>query len=458
MKQMRIKKQRGMASLSLLGVLAIGFSIVGLNGLIEYGNVKMLDRQLDHYARDIAQMSLRYELALTQTVMANNPKTPTEMASDILKTAKWYTSSDDQNAKNIEVEITFGNFDQNGNFEALDHDADHPRAAEGDLINFSAVAVQLWSEEKRFWDLPNGYVPQGKALFGLDKASQDADSECYCKNRYSACLNQDLVAADLIGVPSTQAEAIAVKNSQARQDYCNYGFTASKPGAADQTKYPYVEFSDPWIGRPPQTVNFLFFYQQSYDGEEFERILTHKPVNVPDGNDPLKNTSGWSTMFSSFFCFFGCSSADLKAQQQDQNVLEKSDLASSIQSSYTCEKPGFMMFPTTYPTCNNANTSNDVVLDNSVYVGYQGTCVVDTDKNNVSMSRCLAYNDSATPRFESCLEIERRSALHMNFFQRMMAFFFGPFLDWERSYEGLDCEMQKMRYRGWMFWGGWKDV
>jgi len=48
--------------------------------------------------------------------------------------------------------------------------------------------------------------------------------------------------------------------------------------------------------------------------------------------------------------------------------------------------------------------------------------------------------------------------MSMNFFERMMAFFMGPILNWERSYEGLNCEVKQMQYKGWLFWGGWQDV
>lgn len=454
MKQNIIQKQRG--AMTLLGVMAIALSLGAFKTIVDFGNAKLLDRKLDNYARTAAYIALRTELALTVNMSASEKA---EARSKVDSMLNQVGMTLDEETGNLTKYVTFGNLDGEGKFIALTSNASTPRdvAAGQTPPDFSAVAIQLVSNEPfKVSGIPTKFFPQGKAILGLSVEDRDSNVGCYCKNRYSACLNQELVAADLIGVPAAQADAIVVKNSQARKNYCNYGFSASKPGAADQTKYPYVQFSDPWIGRPPETVNFWFFYSQSYDGEEFERILTHKPVNVPDGNDPLKNTSGWSTMFSSFFCFFGCSSADLKAKQQNKNVLEKSDLASSIQASYTCEKPGFMMFPTTYPACDDASSWNDVVLDNSIYIGYQGTCVTQTDRSNVATSRCLAYNDSATPRFESCLEIERRSAMHMNFFQRMMAFFFGPFLDWERSYEGLDCEMQKMRYVGWFFWGGWQ--
>ncbi|WP_178863518.1 hypothetical protein [Thiomicrorhabdus cannonii] len=454
LQRMNLKKQRG--AMTLLGAMAVVVSLGAFKTIVDFGNAKLLDRKLDNYAKSAAYMALRTELALT-TNMSAAEKEEARSQVDLMLNQVGMTL--DEDTGNLTKHITFGNLDNSGHFVPLTTNETAPRdvAAGQTPPDFSAVAIQLVSSEPfRVGGVPV-FTPQGKAILGLSANDQQSDSGCYCKNRYEACLNQDLVASDLTGIPTVQAEAIVVKDSDARKHYCNYGYTKDKPGSVEQTKYPYVRFNDAWVGRPPTTVNFWMFYSQSYDGEQFERILTHKPVAVVKGDDPLKNTSGFAAMFSSMFCFFNCPGADLPAKDNNLGAYERSDLNSSIRSSYICEKPGFMMFPTTYPSCDSASNSNDVVLQDSVYVGYQGTCVNGTDKNNVAMSRCLAYNDSGV-RYESCLDIERRSAMHMNFFQRMMAFFFGPFLDWERSYEGLDCEMQQMRYVGWLFWGGWQKV
>lgn len=114
------------------------------------------------------------------------------------------------------------------------------------------------------------------------------------------------------------------------------------------------------------------------------------------------------------------------------------------------------MISTKYLSCSSASNSNRVVLNDETYVGYQGTCVANTSPGNLAPSRCLATQENSKQTYESCLAIEERSALEMGFFARMMAFFMGPILNIERSFEGLDCEMQKMQYKGWMFWGGWK--
>ena len=451
-----LTKQKG--AISVLGAMAIALGLGSFQQMLQYGNAKILDRELDNYALTVASVALRSELAITKAGIdaGTIPSNQTDIViNSLLSKVEMYTTASDDQAVNIKKQITFGKLNAAGNFEALSSNASNPRGATNPP-DFSAVAVQLWSTDS----FMGVYTPQGKAIYGLGQADQNADSGCYCKTRYTACLDKELTEAYLSPIPSGDAAAIAVKDSVARKNYCNYGYSEEKLSDSTSTKYPYIELNDAWIGRPPQTTSFFNFYSASYSGEKFDRVLNHQPVSVKDGEDPLKSTSGFSGMFGGFFCMFGCSSTDLKAKQQNgTSAFEKNDITpTSSQSDYVCEKPGFMFIPTTYPACNSASSSNDVVLHDGIYVGYKGTCVADTSSGNVGMSRCLSYNDGVTPRYESCLEIERRSAVSMNFFQRMMAFFFGPILDWERSYEGLDCEMKKMRYVGWMFWGGWQEV
>ena len=446
-------KQRGSAT--VFGVLAIGVGLLGFNQVLQYGNAKLLDRELDNYARTVASVALRSELAITKagidagTMSADQTNT---VVDSLLTEVNMYANATDNQAANLNKKITFGNLDENGNFIALGSNSSNPKAAQTPE-DFSAVAVQLWSTDS-FMGI---YTPQGKAIYGLSDADQNADSSCYCKNRYTACLDMDLTAADLSPIPLSDAALIAVKGSDERKNYCNYGYTSSQNGNLNKTKYPWAQFDDAWIGREPDTVNFFMFYSKGYSDSAFSKILEHKPLAISDGEDPLYKTGGMfeamKNMMEAFMPW--SSSGDKLAYEQDQSTLRKGEISpSSTVSDYRCSGSFSVK------SCSNffVSSLSKVVLDNSFYVGYKGTCVPGTDKANSSMSRCLSYNDSGTERYESCLDISRRSALQMNFFQRMMSFFFGPILNWERSYEGLDCEMKKMKYVGWMFWGGWEDV
>ncbi|WP_321325657.1 hypothetical protein [Thiomicrorhabdus sp.] len=445
-------KQRG--AVSILGAAAIALGLFGFDQVLQYGNAKILDRELDNYARTVANVALRSELAITKAGIDAGTMSADQtsiVVDDLLNQVNMYATATDSKAANLYKEITFGNLDENGKFVALSSDANNPKAAQTPPY-FSAVAVQLWSTESFYT-----FTPQGKAIYGLSSSDQNADSSCYCKNRYTACLDMDLTSADLAPIPAADAALIAVKGSDERKNYCNYGYTPSQASNLNKTKYPWAQFDDGWIGREPDTVNFFMFYSKGYSDAAFSKILEHKPLAINDGEDPLYKTGGmFSAMLSMMSLFMPGSSLDEKlAYEQDQSKLKKSDISSSPDfDNYRCSNSWSVKSCSSFSSWSNP----EVVLDDSFYIGYKGTCVPSTNKANSDMSRCLSYNDSGTERYESCLDISRRSSMHMNFFQRMMSFFFGPILDWERSYEGLDCEMKKMKYVGWMFWGGWKDV
>ncbi|WP_028487138.1 hypothetical protein [Thiomicrorhabdus chilensis] len=453
----RLRKQRG--AISLLGVASIAVSLFAFNQVMEFGNAKLLDRKLDNYARTVASVALRSELAITKKAIDEGaiPANKTSLVvDDLLTQVGMYTQATDDIAVNLNKTITFGNFDENGDFVELDSDSSNPRAAENPP-DFSAVAVQLWSDQNSFY----GFTPQGKAIYGLDAENID-DQDCYCKNRYESCRGADLSDVAWAGEPY----------SESRNNYCNYGYTDSKISNADETKYPLATFDDAWIGRAPDTVNFFMFFTQGYDDASFARVLGHKPLLIADGKDPLYEVGGmFSAMEGMMSMMCPCMGSTDEKLAYEQTLssgwfssgsfrdYNKSDIVPSANTSdYRCLVPGFFMMPSSVQSCNSVSSSRKVVLNDPFYIGYQGTCVPETDSGNLAMSRCLAYEEDGVSRYQSCLDIERNSSMQMNFFERMMAFFFGPVLNWERSYEGLNCEMKKMRYKGWMFWGGWQDV
>jgi len=466
-----LKKQRG--AISILGAASIALSLYGFQQVLEYGNAKILDRELDNYARTAAGVALRSELALTKAGIdaGSMDVSQTDLTiNDLLAQVEMVATSDEPDDINLKKEITFGKFKADGTFEScVDYstnpcsDASNPRnVGEGEVpAEFSAVAVQFWSTESFYT-----FTPQGRALYGMSKENTDLDTGCYCKNRYNACLSADLTEAELSPMPN--ASAVAVTPSEARTNYCNVGYTESKDGNAGATKYPWSPFDDGWIGRVPNTVNLFNFYTQGYSDAAFSRILEHKPLAIVDGEDPLYQTGGFLSAFKDlvssmpFMSMF--TSSDLKYAYIDnssffgfKNYYKKGDIASSIRDDYRCEKGGWGSQVVGCDASGFGSSNRKVTLSDHFYIGYQGSCVSSaTDVSNPL--ECLAYNDSGSTRYESCLEIERRSSISMNFFERMLAFFFGGALDWERSYEGLNCEIKKMEYKGWLFWGGWKDV
>ncbi|MDG6779040.1 hypothetical protein QCB44_10020 [Thiomicrorhabdus sp. zzn3] len=440
-----LRNQKG--AISLLGAASIALSLYTFNLVVEFGNAKLLDRQLDNYAKTAAYMALRTELALTVN-MSDAEKAEARSQIDLMLNQVGLYLDAEGNNYNLDKYITFGNFDENGQFVALTANASTPRdVADGQAPpDFSAVAVQLVSGDSFL----GVFTPQGKALLGLSVDEQNADSGCYCKNRYASCLSAELTEADLSAL-GVAASDVSVANSQAREKYCRYGWTSAKaPGV---TKYPYAEFNNPWIGKPVNSGDSFSFFTTSYsDMDVFNDVLNHKPVEVVDGEDELnKSSSACFCMPSGGRTIYGEDNASV-ALDYDNSYLDD-------RSQYRCEDNSCC---SSAQACSDASGGSfwspkeQVFFSDAVYIGYEGTCV--SNSGETSVQSCLSYNDSGTTRFESCLDIQRRDSMSLNFFERMLAFFFGPWLDWERSYEGLNCEMQKMQYKGWWFWGGWQEV
>jgi len=57
-------KQKG--SISLFGALSIIMGITALVGIMELANAKILDRNLDNYAKSLAPVALQSEMALSK--------------------------------------------------------------------------------------------------------------------------------------------------------------------------------------------------------------------------------------------------------------------------------------------------------------------------------------------------------------------------------------------------------
>ncbi|MDX1347252.1 MAG: hypothetical protein R3189_03255 [Thiomicrorhabdus chilensis] len=467
----RLRKQRG--AITLLGVASIAVSLFAFNQVMEFGNAKLLDRKLDNYARTVASVALRSELAITKKAIDEGaiPANQTSLVvDDLLTQVGMYVQDTNDVTHNLEKKIIFGNFADESICNSSDEEirkncfiplesGEFNPKAEDPVPDFSAVAVKLTSSESF---LGGVYTPEGKALYGLDADNVD-NQDCYCKNRYESCRGADLSDVAWAGEPY----------SDSRDNYCNYGYTDSKISNADETKYPLATFDDAWIGRAPDTVNFFMFYTQGYDDASFARVLGHKPLLIADGKDPLYEEGGmFSAMEGMMSMMCPCMGSTDEKLAYEQTLssgwfssgsfrdYNKSDIVPSANTNdYRCLDSG--MFVSAVRSCSDSSWGSSnwpVVLNDSFYIGYQGTCVPGTDSGNLAMSRCLAYEENGVSRYQSCLDIERNSSMQMNFFERMMAFFFGPVLNWERSYEGLNCEMKKMRYKGWMFWGGWQDV
>ncbi|WP_319380741.1 hypothetical protein [Thiomicrorhabdus sp.] len=305
-------------------------AIIGFGLIMEYAKLKIIDRELDNYARTVAETALRSEMAITKKMLDEGtvPVNQTDIVSSaVLAQSGYVIEGGEGTNRQIHKRITFGNFadtdacrdpnsgDKESCFIPLESNADNPKAAEPPP-EFSAVAVQLWTDDYFY-----GYVPQGKALYGL----LDDKEGCYCDTRYEACLKGELSEADiyaglrpdmtrdLLDILNLKlitdhsiteaeghaiAQAISVPNSEARKNYCEYGYTATSPIDSQATKYPYVSFDKKqgWVGNVPNAADngwlLSLVYASGYSQVDYDRILEQKPVFVTEGVDMLYNTTG----------------------------------------------------------------------------------------------------------------------------------------------------------------------
>lgn len=471
-----------------MGAASIGLALFGFNTVIDYGNTKLLDRKLDNYARDVASVALRSELAITEKM--DNKTLTADVVNQVLS-QKMTLEGDD---KDLEIKLTFGKI-LDGQFAACNEypeeeerctDPANPKSDQH-FVEFSVVAVQLWSQENSFY----GFVPQGRAIYGISEedASDDTDlANCFCDKRYESCLIAEgdtglyVSPATPPSTPLSLSAIMGTPNSEERKNYCEYGYVESHPGDTNKTKYPSVELSSQWLGKDQldDGTQLIDFDDASQKGN-FDVVSNQQPLGVDAGVNPFP-TKSWSFWGFNWFS----SSADYYAKHWDGTDLKDSEYNVGAYSSE-------------YEIDNGCCFSPDYVLvDGYFYVGRTGTCVKGTsasDVPNVSgglnditnvaddisdaeVARCLSYEKTVGTITEqvacsmmemmmnpdcwdgtktvstdingyaqqSCIDFNSNSKTRMNFFQWMMSLFFSPFTSWDDSYKQLDCSVKKMRY------------
>lgn len=348
-----LHRQKGV--ITLMGVGGIVAALFAFELVMQYSKLKIIDHELDNYARSVAEVALRSEMALTKNGLESGGMSLAAsevMSNAVLAQAGYDASSDGLDGVDVESlnkEITFGNFASDGHFYALgEENPDYaesvgfsaykynPRLALQEMIDsggtdvdslpkFNAVAVQLWTND----NFMGVYTPQGRALYG----ALPSDKQCYCDVRYETCVGGVLTKADILeglypneppglvkgllggllgggAFPEhslTEAEAdaiasaIAVPNSEARKNYCEYGFTATHPSRADESKYPYIDLDQRqgMIAIPPtEEDNGLIgnlLAESNYSRDDYLRSVGQLPIFIYDGADTLSNEAGLLT-------------------------------------------------------------------------------------------------------------------------------------------------------------------
>jgi hypothetical protein len=479
----RLKNQRG--SITLLGVSSIVVALFGLGEVVELGNAKMLERQLDRYVTELAPVALRTELALTENMPDRKGYTE-RYVDDILESAGMSMPERDSEkptneGANLKTKLTFGNM-EGDEFVPLDSAfVANPKASD-EYIKFSAVAVELWSDVKAYSVIPGTpaiFTPSGKAIYGISEADTESPdiANCFCDKRYEMCL-----VSDTAGVTADFPGNVGTDGSADRKNYCEYGHVDSHPGDSNKTKYPSVPLAPQWIGKDRAGDEILVDISEILP-ISFATVLNQEPLKVIGGDDPFSNNY-WN--FWDFKWIFG--GADYYARNLQGDVLKRSDSYDGANED-------------DYLWSGRWNRSwNKMQVDGYFYVGRTGTCVSGTtasdvpnvsgglaDINNVvtstsvsEVSRCLSYEKvigsktvtkSCPGGFkgmfcrakhwsgsytettnvtgyaqQSCVDFNSNETTRMNFFQWMMSLFFSPFTNIDTSYKQLDCSVQKMRF------------
>ncbi|BBP46646.1 hypothetical protein THMIRHAS_20190 [Thiosulfatimonas sediminis] len=399
--QKTLQRQRG--AISILGVGAIFAALFAFDLVMTYTKLKIVDRELDNYARSVAEVAIRSELALTRDGLAAGTMaldSADKVTNFALERVGYSPAAGELDTAGMVINkmILFGNFASDGTFYPLgESNPDYPESVAfgayktnprlyiQEMINegegsektiakaprFDAVAVQLWTDDNFY-----GFVPQGRALYG---AGED-NPQCFCDTRYEQCLSADLTAAEikagiypdeppallknllgsLIGggvaehslssmllgelIANTIASEIAVPNSSARKNYCEYGYTASHPLSFSNSKYPYMDFTtrQAWIGIDPVAVdngvlgNLLA--ESNFSKEDFARATKQLPVFIYDGADTLSNQAGLlSTVDELLGLLNPDSSGSIYAKETNAtNTTSNDDLNASERSYYRC--------------------------------------------------------------------------------------------------------------------------
>lgn len=429
------RKQQG--AISLLGAASIALSLYTFNLVLDFGNAKLLDRKLDNYARDIASVALRSELAVTQAT-ADKAQTSSRV-DDILAKVGMNLSGEDIN---LQKKIVFGNFDEEGNFQPLEENEENPKNVQPGQTppQFSAVAVQLWSTESFF-----GFTPQGKALYGLDLADENSPdmANCFCNVRYDSCLE----------APRTSSVMGSI-GSDDRKKYCEYG-TAPVSGSFMMQSATYsdadaVKLSPQWIGTPysgdPAT---------DQEGTAWSTVQNAEPLAVSSGVNPFPEASwdaananwlpgNYPMSYSSTSCsFFGCSTST-------KNISGSFYMG----RSGTCADPGGFFFFQMMSQMMSFMSGNTDCLRYTAQPALQYEFASPIE----AFMQGIIGSTGANEHYYSCRDFSGLTSSRSGFFQIFFRLWSSPVVSWESSYQSSDCAVKEMRYRGWWFWGGWEEV
>ncbi|HEY9018770.1 hypothetical protein [Thiomicrospira sp.] len=465
--------------ISIIGALTLVLGMSGFYLTMELGNKMVSQSNFDNYAQALAPVVLRSELAISQQMVADGEGYKSqdlvhefmadlgyEVGQDVAVTIKFGNMKDASSTwtdpkTNIEYKIDeeFIPLDQDGYSADV---ASHPKANTqlGELPpEFSAVSIEIKDTSGLL-----AFNPTGRAVYGLPAELEEGGDlgGCFCKNRFNACLLADI---DTSTYPIELAGLISTPESESRRNYCEYGYA---PAESNKTQYPSVDLSSQWLGLSEKVDESGFIRKLIEEGDlaNFETVNQQKPLFVNNGANPFPNYywNFWSRDWKPV-------DSTLWARDHSGNIL-------------VTGQSWFNWFGT------------KVKVDGPFYVGRQGTCIAGTNETNVpyisasvqnpidaaqspgdaEVERCLSYETSVGTEWstsfffmpvassidrymqQSCVDYNRDKATRVGFFQWMIMSWTWPFINWQSSYEDLDCVARNMRWYGSFVFGGWRQI
>lgn len=438
-------KQRG--SISLFGALSIIMGITALVSIMELANAKILDRNLDNYAKSLAPVALQSEIALSKKMVDQG------VSIGIAKESLQSTLDQVTKPGSVQVNLTFGNI-QSGHFVPLNAHADNPKSGLGasdPVPDFGAVAVQLIGPTTM------GLTPQGRAIYGISDANKNSPdlASCFCDLRYDQCLQQTKTNSAM-GDPDTQE----------RQRYCETGIAPSVSGGmmgmffggdAEYYQVDSVQFSPQWVGKPYQNGAV----QTDLQSSAWQTVQNDEPLTVSNGTNPFPEASWdaangiWKegnypmefTGYKNVSSFFGTFA-------QYKNPW-KVDGTFYVGRSGTCSYPsnGFFFF-------GMLNQIQDFMVGNTDCLRYTADPASKYEYTDFLQPYMNTINSStgANEHFYSCRDFTGLHDARSGVLQIIRRIWTSPLQLWSRSYQDVGCTVRQMRWYGVFIWGGWQPV
>lgn len=429
------EKQRG--SITLMGAMAMITSFSAFYLVMELGNKMIEDRNFTNYAKSLAPIALRTELAITRKMVdQGTAKTSKDVVNEYLSQLGLTTG------EGFSVTLTFGNMKSSGSgapdiFDALPENAESPKMSVQtgeEPPAFSAIKVVL-EDTGGMLD----FHPKGTAVYGLSSEAKDSGNvaSCYCDVRYEGCLLEN--SGDDSGIMGS------IESDQ-RKSYCETGyapvkkkFTMFPPFIVESAKYSSVNLSPQWIGKTYQ--NEAIGTATDENSDAWQRVQASKPIHISNGVNVFPLAS-WNAANTSWIT------------PAEPLIGKTSSYSSSLVNgsfyvgrSATCAHPSggfffFNMFSSMMDWFSGGGTDDCLV--------YKGDLNYTRDYPTVlkAFLDAVASSTGSNEYLYSCRDFVGIKEARGGFIQWFTRLWTSPFVDWSQSYGETGCVARKMRWFG----------